>query len=352
MFVRDVDYCPAAFAVARATLEAVGGFSRAYRTFEIAGLELAVRLYAEHKRIRYLPAAVVTDYSGIDDPASHDYAHSDGWMGDWMTFVERNGMAPHLREQQEESYPRRHDRGRTKRALFIDADTPTPDQNAGSIFALNLMRMLGDLGFRVTFVPESNFAHRGKYTDDLQRHGVHTIYHPFYSSVREVLERIGHECDIIVGCRAYIAEKYFDMFRELAPNARVVFNTIDLHALRMTREAELSKEPALLQAAEAQWVSELASIAKADATIVVSTYAGRRSWRKNFLRPKSTWCHWCTKCQITWTCPTSPSGATSCSSARINIRRTTTQRSISSGKYGPAFTDACLEHGSWWLAAV
>ena len=43
-------------------------------------------------------------------------------------------------------------------ALYVDADTPAPDQNAGSIHALNLMRLLRDFGFRIFFVPESNFA--------------------------------------------------------------------------------------------------------------------------------------------------------------------------------------------------
>ena len=63
-------------------------------------------------------------------------------------------------------------RRRPKRLLFIDAVTPAPDQNAGSIYVLNQMRILGDLGFEIRFVPEKYFVHSGKYTEQLQALGV------------------------------------------------------------------------------------------------------------------------------------------------------------------------------------
>src|SRR5690606_12235755 len=55
-----------------------------------------------------------------------------------------------------------------------------------------------------------------------------------------------------------------------APRARVVFDSIDLHYLRETRSAGLAGDPALARAAARTRRRELAVVAAADATLVVS----------------------------------------------------------------------------------
>lgn len=162
-----------------------------------------------------------------------------------------------------------HDRTRAKRLLYIDSDTPTPDQNAGSIEAVNLMRIFGAFGYRVTFIPESNFVHRGRYTEDLQRMGVRAIHFPFARTGREVLSAATF--DVVVPCRVWIAESYVPLARELAPDARIVFNTVDLHFLREQREAEVRNEPAALAKAAESKRNELAIIRACDVSIVLST---------------------------------------------------------------------------------
>jgi|GEM_PF-1370447 len=155
--------------------------------------------------------------------------------------------------------------------LYVDSDTPMPDQNAGSIESLNFMRILLGFGFRVLFVPESNFAHRGKYTDQLLDIGINALYADHFNNMREVLERFGRELDLVVLCRTTIAGRYIDMVRELAPRARIVFNTIDLHFLRERREAVLSGDRAALAAADETRAIEVATMTDSDATIVLST---------------------------------------------------------------------------------
>lgn len=158
------------------------------------------------------------------------------------------------------------------RVLYIDADTPQPDRNSGSIDAINMMRLLKRFGARITFVPESNFAYRGAYTDALGKLGVRVAYHPHSSSVREVLEKARGGFDLVFLCRAYIADRYLAMVRELAPRARIVFYTVDLHFLREEREARLSGDPAQIAAAAQSRTRELASIGGSDVTIVLSTH--------------------------------------------------------------------------------
>ena len=165
---------------------------------------------------------------------------------------------------------RLHDRAPAGRVLYIDADTPTPDQNAGSAYTINIIRILNQFGFRVTFVPECNFIHRGKYTDTLQAMGVEAIYAPYFHNVRDLLIEKDGNFELVVLCRVEIAHRYLGLVRQLVPRARIVFNTVDLHFLREMREAELSDQPELLERARRTRHAEIGAIRKADATIVLT----------------------------------------------------------------------------------
>jgi len=61
--------------------------------------------------------------------------------------------------------------------LVVDAETPTPDQDSGSLRAVNLMRLLLEEGAHVAFYP-ANQRHAGRYTEHLQPLGVETWYAP------------------------------------------------------------------------------------------------------------------------------------------------------------------------------
>ena len=49
--------------------------------------------------------------------------------------------------------------------------------------------------------------------------------------------------------RATVAVKYVDLVKRIAPRAKLVFDTVDLHFLRQQRLAELNPEPSLIAAA-------------------------------------------------------------------------------------------------------
>ncbi len=51
-------------------------------------------------------------------------------------------------------------------------------------------------------------------------------------SIADLLSKRGAEFDIVVMSRHYIAVKHIDAVRAFAPEALVVFDTVDLHFLR------------------------------------------------------------------------------------------------------------------------
>ena len=143
------------------------------------------------------------------------------------------------------------ERGRRRRVLVIDACTPTPDRDSGSLRMLALMRAMRDEGCSVVFFAD-NRAHDGAYTQALQQIGVEAWWHPFLADVPAWLARHGARFDLVVGSRHYVAVAGMPLLRTHAPRAHVVFDTVDLHHLREQREAEVSGDAAQLRKARAR----------------------------------------------------------------------------------------------------
>lgn len=133
------------------------------------------------------------------------------------------------------------------------------------------LRILKSFGLHVTFVPD-NLAYFGRYTQDLQRIGVETLYAPYWMTHEEVFRKLGSTFDLVLIYRVSIASRLLKLVRSHAPQAKLIFDTVDLHFLREEREAELSGDPERAQAAANTRKAELNVINNADATIILSSH--------------------------------------------------------------------------------
>lgn len=167
---------------------------------------------------------------------------------------------------------RESERGVRRRALFIDDTVPTPDRDAGSNAALEHMKSLQRLGYKVCFVGADNMAKITPYTEALERIGIQCYYAPYQWSVEEVFQQEPSEFDLIYMHRLVNAVKYTAMARQRYPSAHIVYNVADLHHLRIKREAEISGDPAAHAQAAATKLAELAALRAADAIIVHSSH--------------------------------------------------------------------------------
>ena len=155
------------------------------------------------------------------------------------------------------------------RLLFVDATTPRPDRDSGSLRSLNIMKRLLESGYAVDFLPDDG-VHAGGYATALQSLGV-TLHsglpanaHPRWFAGH------GKQFDAVVVSRHHVASCWIPLVRRVSPTTRIIFDTVDLHHLRERREAELAGNKALLRCAQATQRRELENIAAADVTWVVS----------------------------------------------------------------------------------
>jgi len=157
------------------------------------------------------------------------------------------------------------------RILVVDHRTPMPDQDSGSASAFSYLKILSRSGLVVTFAP-FNLAKAGRYTQALDDLGIKTLSAPEWPSMDAVIETLGPRSDILLLYRAPFAAQLFDLARRAAPAAKILFHPVDLHFLRMQREAALTGDGDRAESAHAMRAIELDLIARADVTIVVSAH--------------------------------------------------------------------------------
>lgn len=269
-YLREVDYCSGAAIAIRADLFAgFGGFDRHYTPAYYEDTDLAMKVWAHGLRVLYQPKSAVVHFEGISSGTDTSTGVKAYQIVNQQKFLERWGerLQSHAAPGTPIELARQH--RDTRRVLIVDATTPTPDQDSGSLRMVNLMRVLRAEGVAITFFAD-NRAFVERYTEELQQLGVEVLWHPFLADVPGWFAEHGRRFDLIVLSRHYIAIQYVDLVRLHAPQARLVFDTVDLHYLREQREAELADRDDLRRQAAQTRDKELDLIQRSDITLVVS----------------------------------------------------------------------------------
>jgi glycosyltransferase involved in cell wall biosynthesis len=131
------------------------------------------------------------------------------------------------------------------------------------------MKVLQRLGYKITFAAD-NLPYHDRYTPMLQGIGIEVVYAPYATSIADYLKQHGSLFDVVVLSRADCAARHIDVALECCPQARVLFDTVDLHFLREQRLAELSGSALQREAALSRKLQELSVAHKAHTTLVVS----------------------------------------------------------------------------------
>jgi GT2 family glycosyltransferase len=275
-YSRVVDYCSGAcIMLPTALFRELGGFDPLYAPAYYEDTDLAFRVRARGFEVRLQPAATVVHHEGVSsgtDIASgvkrYQAVNREKFLARWRH--ELTGQPPPVVDPQDGAEIRRARDHRLKgRVLIVDAYTPEPDQDSGSLRLRYLMDCFAQLDYGVTFLPD-NRSHAGRYTHELQATGVEAVYDPWIGSLQRFFGERGAEFDFVMISRHYVASRYLALLKRHCPQARFIFDTVDLHYLREERLAELEDSLPLKRSAAQTRRSELTVIAAADATLVVS----------------------------------------------------------------------------------
>ncbi|MCW0201148.1 MAG: glycosyltransferase, partial [Rhodanobacter thiooxydans] len=160
---------------------------------------------------------------------------------------------------------------RRGRVLVVDAMTPEPSRDSGSLRLCAILRLLDEQGWSTAFLPDDGRASPAE-IDALGALGCEVLCKPWVAELPHWLRQHGGELHAVILCRHTVAGQYAALVRRHAPQARLVFDTVDLHFLRERRAAELGGSAIMARQAEAARRSELTLIEQADVSLVVSPH--------------------------------------------------------------------------------
>jgi O-antigen biosynthesis protein len=268
-FPREVDYCSGAGILIRHSVwQSTGGFDLDFAPAYYEETDFAFAVRRAGYRVMYQPKSRIYHFEGAtygtdESPKKRSLmdANRQRLMTKWAVELEDH-LEPALRHQVGQAW--RSARGRI---LVVDSLVPQTDKDSGSIRMFEIVRILRQMGYAVSF---------------LVMHG--ELEEPYTSALRdlevEVLDgrshyipeiaRLGPVLKLAILSRPEVASKTEKLVRSFAPQAKVIYDTVDLHYVREARRAEIENDSAIATIAEWFRETELGLIDRCDATLVVT----------------------------------------------------------------------------------
>lgn len=277
-FIREVDYCSAASLLFRKEdFEHLGGFDEQFAPayYEDTDLCFAIRNILQ-KKVMYQPLSVVTHFEGIssgkevkEGSVKHYQAiNREKFLHKWSIFIYSHDSPENSKSSYRRLIPSK------KTILMIDWSMPTFDKDSGSLRLFRIIKIIKSLGFHIIFAP-GNSSNPGPY-----------YYSSLIQSGVEIRTDLGSSCSadhftsiclhlkvqLIWICKPDLNILYREkiLALKLLKPVKWIYDSVDLHHLRMMREAELVKENQLdlIQAEEMKKIEiEVSQIADISITV-------------------------------------------------------------------------------------
>jgi len=251
---KEVDYLSGACLLIRKTLwDSVGGFDQRYSPAYYEDVDIAFSARQQGFRVVYQPEAEVYHAEGGSSGTDlnsgvkqNQVKNQQVFLQKWRSELQQENAIP-----VEQMFGARDRSLGKKRMLVIDHYLPRFDKDTGSRATLQYLSLFVEQGLNVKFLGD-NFHPEQPYLDVLQRMGIETLVGSWYSTNwRRWLRQHKQEFDYVFLLRPSIAIKYLDILTA-DPRPKLLFQGVDLHFLRVTRQAECQNSPQLLDEAR-QW---------------------------------------------------------------------------------------------------
>jgi len=267
-YVRDINYCSGScLFVKKELFNKVGCFDSEFEPAYWEDTDLCFSIRKLGYRVLYQPLAQLYHYEGSTQGTStekglksHQLVNQKKFYKKWKSTIDS-----HLEESIENTFLER-DKRNGLNILYIEHYVIEPDKDSGSLRTFGILGILSHMKNKVTFWPE-NLQYTRPYVSELQQKGIEVIHgkHAF----EQFLEERKNVYDIAILARPYIAKYFIDSIKSKMPNCKIIYDTIDLHFLRMKRQDSLENKTKNIET-ENMHQLELSLMKKSDMTILTS----------------------------------------------------------------------------------
>ncbi len=241
-FPRDVDYCSGASMMIRADVfRELGGFSTHYQPAYYEDADLCFRARAAGYRVVYQPDSVVMHFEGATCGTNPEFGVKRYQSINRTRFAERwkDELRSHYPpdEQLLERAARRV--AGTRTVLVMDSFIPFDDRSAGARRLLSIMRLMREAGWHVMFLAH-DAGEYPPYTSRARRYGIEVIAHR--GDAAKAIRSLPVDISAAWISRPDVLKRYLAALRENT-TASIIYDTVDLHYLRLQREEQITCHP-------------------------------------------------------------------------------------------------------------
>lgn len=238
-YVREVDYCSgASIIISKKLFDSFYGFDKLYSPAYYEDTDLAFKVRKAGLKVLYQPESVIYHIEGATAGVSTNSGFKKYQEINRVKFLRRwNKTLKSEHKTQKELYLAR-DRSHDKMALIVDEFVPMPDKDSGSVRMVRMIELLQELGYKVTFFPNHLVKNEG-YTQKLQQKGVEVVYGPIHFN--SFIEENGKWYDVVILSRPRIGSYFMEACQIYCQKAKIIYDTVDLHFLRLGRQAKFEK---------------------------------------------------------------------------------------------------------------
>jgi O-antigen biosynthesis protein len=243
-YVRECDYGSGACLLLKKELfDQVGGFDTLYSPAYYEDTDLAMKIRALGLRVLYQPKARILHVEGGTAGVDESQGHKQYQSANALKFAEKwkNDLAA-FPSSKEVNDIDEFSHWRSKRnVLWIDSSLPFPGRDAGSLRAYELCKAMIDLGCHIEFFADDRSAAPTS-LDWLQQAGVLVWTKEQTPAAPAFIRENGHRYSHIIVSRHFVFHSWLKLLKQYAPQAKLIFDTVDLHGLREHRENIINKK--------------------------------------------------------------------------------------------------------------
>ena len=275
-YLRPVDYCSgASLMVKKEVFDRLNGFEGSFAPayYEDTDLCFAIR-HQLGLEVIYQPKSEVIHYEGISSGTSvvagvkqYQVVNADKFKRKWQDIL--SGYPINKGAANVACASRKYLGHKT--VLVIDSYMPSYDKESGSRRLFELLKIFKRLGFHVIFAADNGFKAE-PYTSVMQNLQIEVLYTQsgYGVSIEQQIQQRLPLIDLAWICRPELNQKYGSLIRQ-SQQIKIVYDTIDLHYLRLKREWELNSDR---HTAADKWIqmqaTELEMARSSDLTVTVT----------------------------------------------------------------------------------
>lgn len=266
-FAREVDYCSgASLMIPKNLFEKIGGFDMRYAPAYYEDTDLCMSVRTEGFKVVYQPASKVIHYEGITSGTNTSSGYKrfqeinrHKFYEKWREVLEREHFPADYKNLELAS-----NRKKGRNIVVFFNEVPKPDRDSGSVRLTAILDALNKSN-RVTLV----YIHKrngDEYYENLfGQKGIEIVWIVDFNSRFK-----DRKCDVAILCYPKVADYIYPKVRRKFPDAKIIFDTVDVHYLRLQREFDITGDRKFLDEAKMFKQIEIETVRKADQTWCVT----------------------------------------------------------------------------------